>query len=317
MTRHLRILLFGTLFVVGTVVMVLRHQPFVDWRMVSARMAWVEGEALNRASSKWIDTTTHNGPARATLTVRGAAVTLILVGSSCATASSTSIPTATFGPDEYVVFVDGPELLAFNPRFNQNCTYVATWTARENGASRVTAYRTRRGYAAVDERAASWPPLHYDLVYNETITIEHGRRECEDPAGSWIALDLASSWRVPVHHLPGRDLGVATSIVLGTNEVMTSYAYVPCYAPRYDPDKPVRSLRNVLFLGDNNMRVVYIDVLHQLQPDSMLPPRANEAAREQQPDVCTQVTGGAWCYRYRPDGQCPHDWDAWDMVVWN
>lgn len=190
-----------------------------------------------------------------------------------------------FGPDEFILNLEGPELhgLNANLQYRGNCTYDLPFEVSTAGLYHVNLVWCRENYVGAREGVLGWLPDHLDkplgercfvrlgnTKYSEEVLRRHLKRQktvCDLRSsnytymrGRWVfqgsnASKIFHAGPVPLYHRHVGDSRMHTWVRL------EEYAWMPtsCDLPKMSAKGAMHCLqgKRILFEGDSHMRMLY------------------------------------------------------------
>ena len=169
------------------------------------------------------------------------------------------------GPDEIVVFVEGPTMIGAMPVVNRCYQSIIEFCTPLDGSYRIKAVLLRRGYQGLNELSTEYPEIKYQVLFDREVTLI-GSGQCEDPMWTAVNLKNVNTSRIPrcIDTLKNdkRDLPLRTSIALDNlnscARSVVNYKWVDPHLPILPDVSTLRSTyfsrKKILLIGDSHIR---------------------------------------------------------------
>ncbi len=271
---------------------------------------------------------------------------VLLIHDECSGAPRTSIPHDRLGANEYLIQFDGPELHALVPEHVGNCSYQAQWSTSRTGAYTLSITKLRSQYEAIAESEPLWPELHFDTLLRVSLNATSPQTTSCSKQGVWSMVGEEGILK-EFHQVKKRSPGVFTNI--GLNAINDTHdtssgnkmAWKVTMGHNKSAEKkvcpPLKKITNfkfktcthfqindrdwkamsVLFSGDSNSRVAFIDLLLYLDIAPL------ESISSESGLHCVRFEkGNRWCVGTNNLGSCStfrslHSKQDWNLVIIN
>jgi len=226
----------------------------------------------------------------------------IQIRDNCEGSVQTSIPHGDFGPNEYIVFIEGPTLHAFIPKWSSGCIYSSQIHIPVSGNYQIKIYKTRTRFDAIDEtKPPRWPILHYNVIYSEEYQFAKSN---VDEKYVWMSESQDSNYLFDSQQVGNkRDPEVKTRIMLDNT---IPFKYMRNYKMRVHA-MPSLHDKSILFSGDSQMRTTMLDMLKEqklVDETYTIPFHTN---------ICVKK----WCFQSNTMGSCIQNPQKYDYILWN